>query len=735
MIWLTGNGGGRVLIDERMVKPMYSRTQATPQAWPVASRRFVPGDGAGTKKGGIAVGGNIGVFGSWGDRAHTDSGDDASVWVMSDSALLMVDKRALGDVDYDAASKSLDAGERVLLGAGADGMLSVVDDGAVCQVVEVCDRYVVVSAAPRLASGSTPDPEPPVTRFKVTYTDGCGGEAFADEVHEADEGSATPAFGGRAERDGYDFAGWDPEVAQTVTADATYTAKWEKRDEPEPVTHVVSFDSGAGSEVESQTVADGAKATRPADPTNEGFTFVGWYKDAGLSEEFDFDTPVTSDITLHAKWSKDAGKTFTVTFDSNGGSAVETQAVAEGDVATRPADPEKAGSAFQEWTLDGETYDFSTPVTADVTLVAFWRFVWDVTYVDGCGGEAFKDVAYSGILDGDATPSFDSGGKEPTRPGYLFAGWDPEVAKTVTANATYTAKWDEVRASVDGREYASVSDAVAGAADGATVSLASDSSEAVTIPEGKSVTLDLAGHTLTSDVDVLTVNGTLTISGDGVIASAKNKRAAVVNNGTLTVAGGTIRRDGEKGTEAGANGNSYYTVLNHGDMTVSGGSIENSGGYSSCVSNGWYDGKQNAAKTPSTLTITGGSITGGLNTVKNDDWGVLRMTGGSVSGAAVCSIMNVNDAIISGGSVTAGGKRMFANGWMDDDMDKGELSITGGDFTLNGAELLGVVGDAKKPGTFKVSGGTFDAEVDASHLADGCTQEKNDDGKWEVRSA
>ena len=71
-----------------------------------------------------------------------------------------------------------------------------------------------------------PAPEEPKT-FTVTYTDGAGGAVFPNQVSNLPAGTATPAFSGTLEREGYTFAGWNPAVAETVTADVTYVAQWE----------------------------------------------------------------------------------------------------------------------------------------------------------------------------------------------------------------------------------------------------------------------------------------------------------------------------------------------------------------------------------------------------------------------------------------------------------------------------------------------------------------------------
>ena len=68
--------------------------------------------------------------------------------------------------------------------------------------------------------------------------------------------------------------------------------------------HTVTFNTGEGSAVDSQVVADGAKATKPADPMRDGYVFAGWYADADLKSPYDFSTSVTKDLTLYAKWVK-----------------------------------------------------------------------------------------------------------------------------------------------------------------------------------------------------------------------------------------------------------------------------------------------------------------------------------------------------------------------------------------------------------------------------------------------
>ena len=155
--------------------------------------------------------------------------------------------------------------------------------------------------------------------------------------------------------------------AGNVTATATY------KDIP-VVTYTVTFDSAGGSAVTAQTIEAGQKATKPADPTKSGYDFKGWTLNGSA---YDFNSAVNGDITLVATWEQQqvVPTVYTVTFDSNGGSAVTAQTIEEGQKATKPADPTKSGYDFKGWTLNGSAYDFNTAVNSDITLVATWETI------------------------------------------------------------------------------------------------------------------------------------------------------------------------------------------------------------------------------------------------------------------------------------------------------------------------------------------------------------------------
>lgn len=125
--------------------------------------------------------------------------------------------------------------------------------------------------------------------------------------------------------------------------------------------YTVTFQSEGGSEVASQIRAN-TPAGRPADPTKEGYTFIGWYNG---ESEWNFETPVTEKLTLTAKWQINR---YTITFDTAGGSEVAPITQDYGTTITAPANPTKTGYTFAGW-------DKTIPTTmpaGDMTITARW---------------------------------------------------------------------------------------------------------------------------------------------------------------------------------------------------------------------------------------------------------------------------------------------------------------------------------------------------------------------------
>ena len=294
----------------------------------------------------------------------------------------------------------------------------------------------------------------------------------------------------------------------------------------------------------------------------------------------------------------------------------------------------------------------------------------------------------------------------------------------------------------DGRitvnDSGSLQNAISSANGQTTIVLDNDITASITIDSDKDIILDLNGYTLknsdkaqpegTSGIaHTITNNGTLTImdsseEGTGTVDNVSHGVAAVQNNsgGIVTLNGGTYTRSAEAGSGAGDSGkNSYYTLLNHGTMTINDGvtvnqGVEGSGRYSSLVENGWYDGNDNTGKVPSIMIINGGTFSGGLNTIKNDDWGELTINNGNFVSFSQACLLNWNVATIEGGTFDGtdqeDGQSAILNGQLNNSMDKGQLTINGGTFT--GEYILQKMNQGNATaGTVTITDGTFTANI------------------------
>lgn len=177
------------------------------------------------------------------------------------------------------------------------------------------------------------------------------------------------------EKEGYVFAGWYTNVDLTdkydfdspVKADLKLYAKFESAAAVE--TQTVTFMKDAETPFDTSVVKKGNTVGIPAEPTNDGYSFGGWYKDVNCTTVYDFNTPVNEDITLYAKWLAK----YTVSFDTDGGSTVETQTVVTGNKATKPtSNPTKKGYNFIGWYTDNTyttEFDFGNTIITDNTTI------------------------------------------------------------------------------------------------------------------------------------------------------------------------------------------------------------------------------------------------------------------------------------------------------------------------------------------------------------------------------
>ena len=199
----------------------------------------------------------------------------------------------------------------------------------------------------------------------------------------------------------------------------------------------VKFDPNGGSSVQNVVVEEGSTVSKPTDPTYEGYTFLGWYLGETL---WDFETgAVTADITLKAKWER---ITYTVSFNSDGGTAVDSQTIGMGDHASTPKEPSKDGCVFLGWFLGNEKWNFEkNTVGGNITLTAKWdKITYAVTF-DSDGG---NKVDSQTVAHGDSAEVPLS----PTKQNNRFIGWylgetlwDFENNK-VSSDITLKAKWE-----------------------------------------------------------------------------------------------------------------------------------------------------------------------------------------------------------------------------------------------------------------------------------------------------
>ncbi len=315
------------------------------------------------------------------------------------------------------------------------------------------------------------------TSVSLTYYDGLTGDSktvsnFGDPtvtlykvVYLKDDGSELVHYGGLASLDRHPvpeknptktncaFKGWD---AGTVSKDGyvkTFKPIFEENTPTPPTKYTVKYHID-GEVVKNEDVEVGKTTTAPADLQKDGYHLDGWYtNDSYTGDKYDFTTPVNGNLDLYAKWVKDEPTQptkYTVKYHIDG-EVVKNEDVEVGKTTTAPADLQKDGYHLDGWytndSYTGDKYDFTTPVNDNLNLYAKWvkdeptppTEKYTVTYTDGVPNEEiFKDQVTSNILTGSKTPAFSG---TLTRSGYTFAGWTPEVEKTVTKDITYTATW------------------------------------------------------------------------------------------------------------------------------------------------------------------------------------------------------------------------------------------------------------------------------------------------------
>ena len=229
-------------------------------------------------------------------------------------------------------------------------------------------------------------------------------------------------------RTGYTFKGWyDNEnligspvtaIGDTETGNKEYWAKWEINQ------YTITFDTVGGSTVASITQDYGTAIAAPADPTREGYTFIGWDKEIPS-------TMPAENMIITAKWKVNQ---YTITFDSNGGSEIAPITQDYGTAITAPANPTREGYTFIGW-------DKAIPTTMpaeNMTITAKWKVNQYTITFDSNGGSEIAPITqdYGTAITAPA---------DPTREGYTFIGWDKAIPATMHAeDLTITAQWRDI---------------------------------------------------------------------------------------------------------------------------------------------------------------------------------------------------------------------------------------------------------------------------------------------------
>ena len=196
--------------------------------------------------------------------------------------------------------------------------------------------------------------------------------------------------------------------------------------EPNGTPVTVIYKDGSG-EYAKQIVQKGEKAIQPDVPSRQGYQFTDWYLD---DTKYDFNAAVTGDMTLTAKWT---AKSYTITFDTDGGSAVAPITQGYGTTINALAAPTKTGYTFMGWNP-------ALPATmpaGDMTIKAQWRINRYTITFDTDGGSEIAPITqdYGTQITAPA---------DPTREGYTFIGWDKAIPTTMPAgDMTITAKWKD----------------------------------------------------------------------------------------------------------------------------------------------------------------------------------------------------------------------------------------------------------------------------------------------------
>jgi uncharacterized repeat protein (TIGR02543 family) len=282
--------------------------------------------------------------------------------------------------------------------------------------------------------------------FNLNYS-----EAFGVQTQTVTHGAMATAPNPPPQRTGYTLGGWFTEAActtqwnfnNTIIANRTLYAKWTLNQ------YTVSFNTDGGSAVQSQTIAHGSVATRPANPAKAGYNFADWYTQATGGSLFNFSAAITGTTVIYARWTQ---ITYTVSFNLNYSEApaAQTQTVAHGATASAPTAPQRTGFTLANWFTEAACttqWNFNNTITASRVLYAKWtQITYTVTFnlnYQGAPAGQTQNVAHGAMATAPTAPQ---------RAGFTFGGWFTEAActtqwnfnNTITATRIIYAKWTQI---------------------------------------------------------------------------------------------------------------------------------------------------------------------------------------------------------------------------------------------------------------------------------------------------
>ena len=281
-----------------------------------------------------------------------------------------------------------------------------------------------------------------IPSYTVTFNTN-GGSEIPSQTVTRDNVVAKP---NNPVKDGYSFEAWYLDEGLTtpfnfsnrISKDTTLFAKWNKNSEISlPVTdteknedddtdvvleenqRLIKFDTDGGTKIPKQIVVVGAMVFKPLDPVKTGYTFRGWFIDENHTTPFDFDKPISTNMTIYAKWEINFYK-VTFVYDNYYNNKIE-KSFAYNSLIEPPETPTKRGYTFVGWFSSGfKQYDFTNPVTGQITIYARWKINTYTFTFDSRGGSEISSQS----IEYGCCPNYYSLITE--KDGSEFIGWEDE---------------------------------------------------------------------------------------------------------------------------------------------------------------------------------------------------------------------------------------------------------------------------------------------------------------------